>query len=158
LAEDYRGAKESLDYQSKATGLARSLGVKEERILKPRTVPERESEGQLMRTLDGNAEKQVGTIMKTNKQKGSDGWVTASRATEAGSVTVETDTSVARSLWESKYKENKMKRAVENIASRNEKGQDEKTIYVGGIALGIRAALNVKENDYYTGELIAGTV
>ena len=51
-----------------------------------------------MRTLDGNAEKQVGTIMKTNKQKGSDGWVTASRATEAGSVTVKTDTSVARSL------------------------------------------------------------
>ena len=115
------------------------------------------SDGRSKRTLVGVSLKKEGAVVKQGEPDGKERRVSSSRATEVGSVPELSGTAVTRSLWEGDGDENTTIWAIMRMASKEEKGQNEKTEN-GGSALGIRSALNVTESDEYAGELVSGTL
>ena len=98
--------------QSKANRQAKSLGEVGEIILMPRSEEVPKADRQ-MRTLVAIDKEYVGTATKRKGQMGSHGWVTDSRATEAGSVAVVAGASATRSLLDSGNEKKKTMRAIE---------------------------------------------
>ena len=143
--------------QSKANRQAKSLGEVGEIILMPRSEEVPKADRQ-MRTLVAIGREHAGTATKRKGQMGSHGWVTDFRATEAGSVAVVTGASVARSIWKSGNKKNKMMKAIESMTMQNEKVNHEKTKDLCGIALGISVTQNATESGDCSQERVTGSV